>query len=220
MSSETGVERLRELCEAAARGSFPLPEWAIEVLPPPPRVLGAVVAFTGHHVIAADIPEADVRAHLDPEDIAAPFNPVFLTWLGGRLGGSVGHIDVMLARMGGGDKDGWLQPEPNPPENERVRRARKQRASVEFLAPREGGAIVTMGVGLAGRRELSMEITEESHRNAGLGTRLVRAAAARVAADEAVFASVAPGNVRSLRCLIHGDFVPIGAECIITTSRP
>lgn len=220
MSSGTSVDRLRELCEAAARGSFPPVEWGLEFVPGPARLVASVVAFTGHHVIAADIDAGEARSHLEPDDIASPFNPAFLAWLGRRLDAHVGHIDVTLARMGSGAGDEWLQHVAVPPDNERVRRARGQRADVEFLAPPEGGAVVTLGAGLAGRRELSMEITNESHRNTGLGTRLVRAAASRIPTDEAVFASVAPGNTRSLRCLLHAGFVPIGAECILTSARP
>lgn len=224
VASESG-ERLRARCEAAARGSFPAPRWDVELVPAPPRLIGAVVAFTGHHVIAADLAEVaevaavgeeEVRRHLDPDDIAAPGNPVFLAWLGRRLRASVGHVDVTLARMGGGDGDEWLQPVLDPPDNERVRRSQAQRADVTFLIPPEGGAVVTVGLGLADRLELSVEISDEARRNAGFGTRLVRAAVGRLPVDEAVFASVAPGNTRSLRCLLHAGFTPIGSECLLT----
>jgi hypothetical protein len=210
---------LRELCEAAARGSFPEPAWGLELVPAPARVRGAVVAFTAHHVIAADVDEEEARRHLDRNDVAAPFNPAFLAWLGTRLQARVGHIDVALAAIGRGAGDDWLRPVTGPPDNERVRRARRQRTDVEFLMPPDGGAVVTIGAGLAGRRELAMEISGASDRNRGLGVRLVRAAVDRVAAGEALFASVAPGNARSLRCLLAAGFVPLGAECILTPSR-
>lgn len=213
------ADRLRELCEAAARGSFPTPNWGLEFVAAPPRLLGAVLAFTGHHMIAADVQEAETVVQLDREDIAAPFNPVFLAWLGQRLDARVGHVDVTLARMGAGTSDDWLQPVDEPPDNERVRRARRQRADLEFFAPADGGAVVTLGAGLADRRELSMEISNESDRNTGLGTRLVRAAVGRISPDEAVFASVSPGNTRSLRCLLNAGFRPIGAECILSFRR-
>ena len=215
MARDVSPDGLRRLCEGAARGSFPPPSWGVEILAAPPRLSGAVVAFTGHHVIAADVDAADVTRHLDPDDIAAPFNPAFLAWLGRRLGARIGHIDVTMARMGGGDDDDWLRVVTDPPDTERVRRARGLRTDVEFLAPAEGGAVVMVGFGLADRRELSMEIGDESRRSTGLGTRLVRAAVNRVPIDEAVFASVAPGNTRSLRCLLHAGFAPIGAECLL-----
>ena len=206
--------------ESAARGSFPPPEWGLEFVPAPPRLLGAVVAFTGHHVIAADVSAEEASTHLDIEDIAAPFNPAFLCWLGERLGARIGHIDATLACLGTGAGDDWLQPVCEPPEGDRVRRARNERANVEYLEPPGGGAVVILGEGLAARRELSMEITDESHRNAGWGTRLVRAAVDRTPVNHALFASVAPGNTRSLRCLLRAGFRPIGAECILSARGP
>ena len=179
-----------------------------------------MVAFTGHHVISADVSDEEARTHLDVDDIAAPFNPAFLCWLGERLGARIGHIDATLARLGTGAGDDWLQPLFEPPESERVRRAREVRADVEYLGPPEGGAVVILGEGLAARRELSMEITDESHRNAGWGTRLVRAAVDRTPASDVLFASVAPGNTRSLRCLLRAGFRPVGAECILTARSP
>jgi hypothetical protein len=128
----------------------------------------------------------------------------------------VGHIDVTLARLGSGAGDEWLVPIAKPPDNEIVRRARHLRSDVLFLSPPDGRAVVTMGAGLAGRHELSMEISDESDRSKGLGTRLVQAAVDRIPADEAIFASVAPGNTRSLRCLLRARFHPIGAECILS----
>jgi hypothetical protein len=211
---------LREICEAAARGSYPVPQWKLDFFPCPARLAGAVVAFTGHHIVAAGIDEEDARTQLDPEDIAAPFNPAFLAWLGGRLGAKVGHIDVTLARLGSGAGDEWLLPVGEPPDNERVRRARLLRSDVQFLSPPDGRAVVTLGAGLAGRRELSMEINDEADRNRGFGTRLVEAAVARIPTDEAVFASVAPGNTRSLRCLLRAGFLPIGAECVLSSTQP
>ena len=118
------------------------------------------------------------------------------------MGARVGHIDVTLARLGSGAGDEWLSPVSEPPDNERFRRARHLRSDVQ----------------LAGRREISMEIRSESDRNSGLGTRLVQAAVARMSTDEAIFASVAPGNTRSLRCLLRAGFVPIGAECVLILS--
>jgi RimJ/RimL family protein N-acetyltransferase len=61
-----------------------------------------------------------------------------------------------------------------------------------------------------------MEVTHEADRGRGLGTRVVLSALARVPADETIFASVAPGNTRSLRCILSAGFRPIGAECILS----
>jgi hypothetical protein len=217
VTGPTGDDRLREISEAAARGFFPTPGWTLEVVGCPQRLAGAVLAFTGFHIVAAGVDEGEIRKHLDHDDIAAPFNPVFLAWLGRRVNGRVGHIDLTMARWGTGGGDDFLVPVPVPPDNERVRRARWLRSEVRFLMPDDGSAVVAFGAGLGGRQELSMEITEESARSQGLGTRVVRAALAHVRTDVALFATVAPGNTRSLRCLLACGFSPIGAECLIST---
>ena len=64
---------------------FQPPEWQVEFLPGLDRLVGVVLAFTGHYVIAASADEGEARSHFDPEDIATPFSPVFLAWLGDRL---------------------------------------------------------------------------------------------------------------------------------------
>lgn len=213
------ADRLRTLFESAARHDFPPSDWALELLPAPEPLLGAAFAFTAHHVLAAPLPEDEVAGRLDEGDTAAPFAPAFLAWVGTRLGAHVGHVDAVLSRMGTGTGEDWLHPISDPPDNERVRRARALRREVRYFGPPGGGAVVTLGEGLAGRCELSMEIGAETARGRGLGTRLVTAAVCHVPSDRAVFASVAPGNVRSLRCLLAAGFEPVAAECLFTRTR-
>lgn len=146
MTASSDPARLRVLAEQAARGQFPPATWQVDLLPAPPRLLGAVVAYTGHHAIAADLGPATVEAALDPTDIAAPFNPTFLTWLARQA--SAGHVDVVLARSGTGRRDEMLAAVSDPPDNERVRRAARQRTDVVYLADTSRTVIVTLGAGL------------------------------------------------------------------------
>ncbi len=76
---------------------------------------------------------------------------------------------------------------------------------------------MTIGAGLADRCELSIEIAGESERSRGTGTRLLFAALDHLAADQVAFASVAPGNARSIRCFLAAGFVPMEAESVVTT---
>jgi hypothetical protein len=216
MAKTSSASRLRLVCEEAARGSFPPATWGLECVARPERIAGAVLAFTGHHMVAGDIDPDEVRRHLDPDDIAAPFNPTFLAWLGQRWAARVCHIDLTMARLGSGLGDDWLVPLTEPPDNERVRRSQRLRSDVTYLTPPDGSAVVMLGDGLADRCELSMEVLDESDRSLGLGTRVVVAAVGRVGPEDAVFATVAPGNTRSLRCLVRAGFRPIGAECLFS----
>jgi hypothetical protein len=104
-------------------------------VPAPARAVAAVYGFTGHRLIATHVPEDGVRRRLASDDVAAPMSPMFLGWLGRRLDANVGHVDMVLAGRGTGTGGNWLRPTANPPDNERVRRARHQRAGVRYLAP-------------------------------------------------------------------------------------
>src|SRR5690242_14773427 len=102
MTAPTTDNRLLRMLLDAARGSFPPADGRVEVLPSPPGPTDAVVAFAGHHVVAADLPEDEVMANLDPEDIASAMRAPFLAWLGERLGARVGLADATLAAAGVG----------------------------------------------------------------------------------------------------------------------
>jgi len=95
---------------------FQPPAWQVEFLPGLDRLVGVVLAFTGHYVIAASADEGEARSHFDPEDIATPFSPVFLAWLGDRLDARVDHIDVTLARLGSCVGDDQLHAVAEPPD--------------------------------------------------------------------------------------------------------
>jgi hypothetical protein len=72
--------------------------------------------------------------------------------------------------------------------------------------------LVTIGAGLGGRRELSVEAAEP---NRGHGTALIAEAIGLVPEGELLFAAVSPGNARSLRAFLGLGFTPIGSECLI-----
>ena len=67
---------LLDLLLAAAAGRFPPADARVEVFGSPPGLSDAVVAFTAHHVVAADVPAREILERLDPDDgavhIASP----------------------------------------------------------------------------------------------------------------------------------------------------
>ncbi len=73
---------------------------------------------------------------------------------------------------------------------------------------------VTIAKGLAGRNELSIEITDPGA-VPGLGRRLLERARGAVEPGAWLFAAVSPGNARSLRSFLSQGFVPIGTEVLI-----
>src|SRR3954447_1044936 len=112
----------------AALGRPPLADGRIEVHPPPPGPTQAVLAFTAHHVIAADIDPDVVHTRVDPSDLSAPMSADFLLFLSGWLGKKAGALDVLLAASAseGGDREGdglQLWPREDVAGHPRVQRA-------------------------------------------------------------------------------------------------
>jgi GNAT superfamily N-acetyltransferase len=180
----------------------------------PPGRSDAVIAFTAHHVIAADVEPDEVHAHLTSRDLGAPMNAEFLAWLGRHMGSPPGSLDVVLAAPGlpGPSADTLLR-DAGRMTHDRVDRAERYREEVSVYSDPQESAVVALGRGLAGRRELSLEI-QEAMRGRGHGRRLLRAARELIPAEEYVFAQVAAGNTASLRAFLAAGFTPICAEVL------
>src|SRR4051794_17642106 len=155
----------------APLGRPPLADGAIEVPPPPPGPTQAVLAFTAHHVIAADIDEDVVRTRLDPSDLSAPMSADFLLFLSGWLGKKAGVLDVLLAATAEQGDDGvQLWAREDVAEHPRVDRAGRYRPATNVYADTPDGpfgGLVVIGQGFAGRWEMAYEV-EPAHRGQGL----------------------------------------------------
>jgi hypothetical protein len=156
-------------------------------------VVGAVVAFTAHHVVAAAVPAAEVLARLPPGVVGAPTGAPFLAWLARRLDAVGGGLDaVLLAPPASGagagvEEDGAppaLVPHPGPAGHPRVARARRLRREVAVYVDPAGRGLVTLGRRLA-------------------------------PAGAPLFAQVSPGNAASLRAFLAAGFRPVGAEVLL-----
>lgn len=86
-----------ELLHAAARGAFPPEDGRTEVVSAVAGAPAAVLSFTAHHVVAADVPADEVLARVDPADLKGPLAPAVLAWLSSRTGLVSGSLDVLLA---------------------------------------------------------------------------------------------------------------------------
>jgi GNAT superfamily N-acetyltransferase len=210
------VHPLRTLLDAAARGSFPDPDGSVDVVPSPPGPVDAVVAFTAHHVVAADVDEQEIRAELDPDDVGAAALAPFIAWLGRRLGAEPGQLDLVLAASAAPtelelvDVDGVR-------DHPRVARADRYRTDLRVYRDPGEAAVVVLGRGLAGRLEISVEV-DPSARGRGLGRRLAAAARSLVPPGEPLYAQVSPGNAASVRAFLAAGYVPIGSEVLFLRS--
>jgi RimJ/RimL family protein N-acetyltransferase len=212
-------DRLFELLIDAARGRFPPADLVVEVLPAPAGLTDAVVAFSGHNIVAADVDPAEVGANLPDADPSAPMSARFLSWLGATLASEPGTIDVVLVA------DPPAQPvvelrafTDDATSHERVARARRYRTAVTVHADPHRRGLVIVGRGLANRLEVSIEIAPQ-HQGQGLGAELARAATSLVPAGEPLFAQVSPGNAASLRAFLSAGYRPIGSEVLFLRHR-
>lgn len=79
---------------------------------------------------------------------------------------------------------------------------------------RLGPAVVTLGTGLAGRRELAFEVDPDG-RGRGAGRAALLEARRLLSPEEFLFAQTAPGNAASLRALLAAGFTPVGGEVLV-----
>lgn len=200
---------LLALLTNAAEGRFPPVDGGVTVLPPLHGGWECSVAFTGHAVVATARSTDEVMAHR-PDGYGASMSPDFLRWLAGP-GGFTGVIDVMLVTRGRGRPA--LTVRTDLDHHPRVQYARQYRSDVVVYGDERG--LITIGAGLGGRRELSVEAS--SH-NQGYGTALIAEAVDLTPEGELLFAAVSPGNARSLRAFLSLGFVPVGSECLIRPS--
>ncbi|MGV3492104.1 MAG: hypothetical protein ACO1OG_12375 [Devosia sp.] len=191
---------------AAAENRFPPVDGGVTVVPPLAGGWECSVAFTGHAVVATARPEAEVLA-AGPDGYGASMSPDFLRWLAGPRG-FVGVIDVMLVRRGTGRSR--LPVRTDLDDHSRVQYARQYRSDVVVYGDDRG--LITIGAGLAGRRELSVEASAHGR---GDGTALIAEAVGLTPEGELLFAAVSPGNARSLRAFLGLGFVPIGSEVLV-----
>jgi hypothetical protein len=195
----------------AADGRFPPVDGGITVTTPYAPGMAAVVAFTGHAVISADVTSDEARAR-QADGYGGAMLPHVLQWIAGSPG-TVGVIDATLVARGKGGPP--LVPETaDHDDHPRVRHARLVRRNVRVFADDRG--LVTLANGLAGRLELSIEGFDHGK---GAGRTLITDALHAVPEGVAVFAGVAPGNARSLRAFLAAGFTPIASEVLILPGR-
>jgi hypothetical protein len=201
------------LIAAAASGQFLPVDGAWHRVPPWRPQLEAIVAFTGHAVLAvSDETTDDVLAALGPDGFGGAHDPRLVAALAGP-GGWIDSLDVLLARRGTGTAPGAsrLVPRPDLAGHPRVLFAREHRDDVRVLGypAVTRSAVATLSRGVGGLCELSVEV-DVPHRG-GSGARLIEDAISSVPEGELVVAAAAPGNAASLRALLTAGFIPLGS---------
>jgi hypothetical protein len=208
--------RVAELLRGLTAGDPPPSDGLVEVVPQPPGPVAGVLAFDGHHVVAADVDPGWVHDQLPPGDLSAPLHPGFLGGLAARLDRPWDNVDAVFVGHGeAGDAVLPLTEVDADLDHPRVARAFGYRRDTIVYELPEGHGILIVGRGLSLRWEAAFEVSP-GQRGRGLGRGLVRSALRVVPEGEPVFIQVAPGNVSSMRAVLAaGGFSPIGAEVLL-----
>jgi GNAT superfamily N-acetyltransferase len=213
------VIRLAELLSGAARGSPPAVDFETELVARPPGPVSAVLGFTGHHVVAADIDRSWLDATRETADFSSVMRAPFLAALGRHITARVGHLDLAVVRPAHVSTDPavplvLVELDLADAAHARLRRALDYRTEVRAWRTVEADGIVMIGRGLAGRWEVAFEV-DPSARGRGLGRALTRAGSRLVPERAMVWAQASPGNVASVRVLLAAGFQPVGSEVLL-----
>lgn len=210
---------LATILERAAHAEFPAADGASDIMPADDDGTFAVVSFTGHAYVLADVDPADVASRLGGGGgLGGALAPNVVQWLAGA-NRSIGSIDVVLVAEGTGRGGSTLdRGNDHHLGHSRVQRALGHRRDVQVRANDDGLAIV--GRGLVGRRELSVELFAPDDTPPGAGRRLIDASLGSIPASELCWAQVASGNTRSLRAFLAAGFVPVCSEVLISHAEP
>lgn len=202
-----------------ADGKLPSTDRELTVVTPPDDRSVGVLAFAGHNVISVDLAEDWVRSWLPAADLSAPLQPPFLSVLAGATGRLLDNLDMVLVAPGTGRRSGMDLTELDEfvePLHPRLARALGQRIGVRaWHCP---GGLLTLGRGVAGRWEASVEV-DAALRGFGLGRALFTAARGLLPLGEHVWAQMAPGNAASVRAALAAGFRPVGAEVLLHAGR-
>ncbi len=188
----------------AAIDRFPPTDGGFTRLAPLEPGLEAIVSFTGHAVICTRL-ERSRLLDLGVDGFGGALRPAVLSEMAGPAG-DIGTIDVTVVARGRGS--GTLNERTDLDEHPRVQHARDLRRRVRVFGDERG--LVTLGFGLGGRLEMSVEAAIP-----GTGRGLIGEALRLAPEGQPVFAAVSPGNARSLRAFLASGFVPVASEVII-----
>jgi GNAT superfamily N-acetyltransferase len=201
----------------AAFGRFPTFDGSVEVVPSPGPPCDALVAFTGHYMLAADVDAGEIAQRWPVGELRVPFSPDSLVWLADRLGlAPLTHDALLVSIADGSGPPPWLCRDDEFA-HPRVSEASGFRA-IESIWTTDDGSLVMVGRGLCGRWEVGYEVTE-AERGKGVGRRLVAAARGLAPAGVPLWAQVAPGNAASMRSTLAAGFVPAAAEVLFARAH-
>jgi GNAT superfamily N-acetyltransferase len=199
----------------AVAGRFPPADGGFSRVPPWRQGLEAVLAFTGHAVLAVD-PDVPDEVLERVDGVGGAHHPRVLLDLAGPTGW-IDSLDALLV-LPPGPRGEPLVERADLADHDRVRFACAVREDVRSYGRPSGTDVATVARGIGGLDEISVEL-DPRNRGRGQAAEFVRAAAAVVAADRLVIAAVAPGNAASLRAFLAAGFRVVGSIQLLRPVR-
>jgi hypothetical protein len=210
----TGDAQIGELMAELAAGRMPPADARVLVVPAPSTTHAAVLAFTAHHLVAADVPDRWIQDQVRHDPFTAPTSPEFLRELGRRAGHQAGTVDVVfIAPAGSANGAPLAVREVLPDSQPRVERARRYRRDVRAWQTLDRAGLIVIGRGLGGRWEASYEVAPV-RRGRGLGRQLAATARTLIPPTDTLFLQASPGNAASIRAAIGAGYTAVGAEVL------
>jgi GNAT superfamily N-acetyltransferase len=208
---------LAAVLDSAAAGRFPPADGSVMVLPQPSDRDAGVIGLTGYAVVFADADPGWIAAQLPEDDLSAPLSAAFLQALGQRLGLRSHSVDMLTCAdpLPGAVPAGLDLTEIETAGGVHPRLARALDCRDDVRAWQTAGGLLTLGRGVAGRWEISVEV-DPGGRGRGLGAALATAGRHLVPSGAPLWAQIAPGNAASVRAFLRAGFRPVGAEALLS----
>ena len=217
--------QLATMLDDAAFGVFPSADGRVDVLGPPSGPCDAVIAFTGHAVVAGDVSPDWVRRHVqfgrsEEHEHHPVLAPHFLAALSERLGSPPAGLSMLLAATPTGaapvgELDAVDLEPPGWADYRLGVRSYRFRGST-------GSGTISIGHGPAGRWDVWIGHDDVPGRSSITvrGRELLHAAKSLIPVRTPLYASVPIHSARSIRMALAAGFRPLGAEVLFCTREP
>ena len=209
----TARHPLARLLRSVVAGSPPDADGGWTRVSPWIPTVQAVVAFTGHTIVAVsyDITDAQL-VDLGVDGAGGALSPRVFATLAGPTGW-IGAPQLLFAALGtGAGQHTELASRSYLARHPYVEASRRSHQDLQILGAGEGDAVdlVVLSRGVAGVREVGVYV-HPAGRGRGRGATLARAALDAVPENEVTLASSTLGDAAALRALTSAGFTPIGA---------
>lgn len=215
----TARHPLARLLRSVVAGSPPDADGGWTRVSPWLPTVQAVVAFTGHTIVAVSYDITDAQLiDLGVDGAGGALSPRVFASLAGPTGW-IGAPQLLFAALGtGGGQHAELTSRSDLARHPYVEASRRSHQDLQILGAGDADSVdlVVLSRGVAGVREIGVYV-HPAGRGRGRGATLARTALDAVPENEVTLASSTLGDAAALRALTTAGFMPIGAVQMFST---